>query len=488
MGHETCDKGLSLACGCRCLRTRPDGFFSYWRGFAGVIRRQGQTKGRHDMIEGKTILCFASGYDAPPTSKHPTLPLATESQQPEGSTVSICPRRVLYHHRTQGRGVEAVHVRGIARALTEMSITCDVLGPPGVSVEGASEPAPSHASGTLRRIFGAIAGRAPEAAFEMCELAYNFLAIPRLLIARLRHRYGLLYERYALFLFAGAMVAKLLRLPFVLEVNDSVTIDRSRPLKWRCLATVIEGWVLRRADLIVTVSKPFQTRLLQLGLDQDRVVVIPNAIDPAQWIEESPRCDATDSRPAVIVCVAAFVHWHRPEFLVESALGLLRNQSARLVMIGEGPARAAAEALASRTGCSDRVTFTGHLAHDHVRTLLCEADIAVIPHSNEHGSPMKLFEYMAAGKAVVAPACPPIMEIIDDGVTGILFEPLSVPSLSQKLRLLVEHPELRRRLGRNARQRVLAEHTWQRNAEKVLTHLVWLRSGRRGCRRVRHPS
>ena len=380
--------------------------------------------------------------------------------------------RILYHHRTQGSGVEGVHIRGMAKAFRGLGWEVDVVGPPGVAVDGpAGSASPGPVGGLLQRALRRFAAVAPEVVFELGELCYNAWAGVRLLRALSRRRYDLIYERYALFLAAGVAAAKLRGVPIVLEVNDSTRIERSRPLRLRYLADLAERWILRGACRVVTVSGPFKRRLLAHGLEADRVLVTPNAVDPADWpARAAGTCRAAGSG-CVVGCVAAFVDWHRPDFLIRCAARIAGQVDVRLLLIGDGPARPRAEALAGELGLADRATFTGFVPHETVRRLLSQVDVAVMPHSNAHGSPMKVLEYMAAGKAVVAPACEPIRELVRDGETGLLFEPLDEESLAGALLRLVRDPQLRRRLGENARRHILTNHTWTKNAEEVLRHL-----------------
>jgi len=92
----------------------------------------------------------------------------------------------------------------------------------------------------------------------------------------------------------------------------------------------------------------------------------------------------------------------------------------------------------------------------------------VMPHSNLFGSPMKLFEYMAMGRAVVMPDVPPIAEVVDNGVNGMLFRAEDAAALSSALAKLVEDEPFRRQLGMRARQDALERHTWSANAQRML--------------------
>ena len=94
-----------------------------------------------------------------------------------------------------------------------------------------------------------------------------------------------------------------------------------------------------------------------------------------------------------------------------------------------------------------------------------------MPDSNDYGSPVKLFEYMAMGKAVVAPSVGPIEDVIKDGENGILFKKSEVGELAKAIKLLVDDEILRSRVGEKARQSVCQNHTWTKNAEKILSYM-----------------
>lgn len=395
-----------------------------------------------------------------------------------GAAVAFCPQRVLYHHRTQGKGVEGVHIRGIVGGFRKRDIGVDILGPPGTSTaERASTPPTGTKSkpGLLKKALAWFADFAPECIFEAAELLYNALAFVRLYRATRSRRYDMIYERYAVFLAAGVFVAKLRRIPIVVEVNDSAVVERNRPLAMKWPARRMERWVLRNATLVVTVSQPFRQHLMVHGLDGDRVVVTPNAVNPEDWPDEplanTEAAAKAKPGPVTIGMVAAFVDWHKLDLLVECFAVVSQEADVRLVLVGDGPARATAEELATKLGCRDRVEFTGRIPHYQVGKLLRGFDIAVTANSNDYASPVKIFEYMAAGKAIVAPAYSAISEVLVDGETALLFKPLDRESFTQALRLTICSGELRESLGQNARARVLVAHTWQRNVERILAQL-----------------
>jgi glycosyltransferase involved in cell wall biosynthesis len=170
--------------------------------------------------------------------------------------------------------------------------------------------------------------------------------------------------------------------------------------------------------------------------------------------------------------VGGFVPWHGLDHLVLSVEELLNERDElHVLLIGDGPVRAEVEELVRRLGLERRVEFTGFVPAAEVSGYIECMDVCLMPDSNEHGSPIKIFEYMAMGKAVAAPRYGPIEEVIDHGRTGVLFRPRDRADLRDAVRSLVEDAELRSRIGRAARAHVLSRHTWSANVHKVLEKL-----------------
>jgi glycosyltransferase involved in cell wall biosynthesis len=139
-----------------------------------------------------------------------------------------------------------------------------------------------------------------------------------------------------------------------------------------------------------------------------------------------------------------------------------------LTIVGDGPARAALEAQAARLHLGARVRFLGLVPHEDVPALVSEFAIALQPRVNDYSSPLKVFEYMAAGCAIVAPDQPNIREILTDGVTALLFDPSDPDAMWDSVRRLAIDPALRQRLGSAARHKALNSYTWVGNARRVV--------------------
>jgi glycosyltransferase involved in cell wall biosynthesis len=137
-------------------------------------------------------------------------------------------------------------------------------------------------------------------------------------------------------------------------------------------------------------------------------------------------------------------------------------------VVGDGPARAGLERQAKELGIANRVTFTGIVERDDVARYVNAFDIALQPAVVAYASPLKLFEYLALGKAIVGPAQPNIEEILRQDHNAVLFDPADPNGLAGAVSRLCSDHALRTRVAENA-QRTIAdmELTWGENARKV---------------------
>jgi glycosyltransferase involved in cell wall biosynthesis len=123
-----------------------------------------------------------------------------------------------------------------------------------------------------------------------------------------------------------------------------------------------------------------------------------------------------------------------------------------------------------------QIIFTGVIPFGEMPEHLSACDILVVPMSptfedKHHGSPVKLFEYMSVGRAVVASRIGQVRQVIDDGRNGLLFEPDSLEDFERVLKTLVGDSALRERLGRSARRDVEDNHSWETNVQRILAGL-----------------
>jgi glycosyltransferase involved in cell wall biosynthesis len=173
----------------------------------------------------------------------------------------------------------------------------------------------------------------------------------------------------------------------------------------------------------------------------------------------------------VIGFVGSFKPWHGADFLLSAFEDFHHLEpSSHLLLIGDGPLKSSLQERARQAGLEKAVTFTGVVAHEDIPRYLATMDVAVAPYpavGDFYYSPLKLFEYMAAGRAVVASRVGQVAQVITQRVNGLLYEPGHRDDLVNCLRQLRESSALRLELGKNAR-RASREFTWEQNAARVV--------------------
>lgn len=313
---------------------------------------------------------------------------------------------------------------------------------------------------------------------ECLELLANVPFIWHGLRQMRRDGIDLIYQRYSLHNAAGVLLARLLGIPVVLEANNSEVEMRRQwsRLFLPGLARRLERLVLTRADLVVTVSERNRQTFHELGYTPVNLQVMPNAVDPKRFAPEQGdgglRAQLGLEGRVVIGFVGLFYPWHGVAHLAR-AFAALASQApaAHLLLVGDGDERSRVQAILEAAGLLDRVTFTGLVPHARVPHYLQAMDIVVAPHApwkEFFGSPIKLFEYMASGRAVVVSNLGQLGEIIRDGETGLLVPPGDETALAAALRELVDAPALRTALGAAARADVIAHHTWRQTVAAIL--------------------
>jgi glycosyltransferase involved in cell wall biosynthesis len=412
------------------------------------------------------------------------IPRGRSDASVRGPLAFDCPQgssglSVLYHHRTQGHGAEGVHITGIVEGLRKAGCRVTLVSPPGVDPALTAGAYLYGAKRTpLGRLWKWVSARAPQAVFELLELGYNAVRRAALDGAMERERPDFVYERYAFFLWITAALARRRGLPFVLEVNEVCGIPRARPLVLEGLARRIERYVFSEAALIVTVSSFLKRKVVEAGADPGKVVVLPNGVD-ASLFAPRPGARAEVRRglgleDALVVGFAGWIDpWDNLPFLLEAFRDLAAAEPRlRLLLIGDaagkGVTRGHVAEAVSRLGLAARVTHLPRVERRDMPAHIDAMDVCVLPHSNPFGSPVVLFEFLAMGKPVVAPAVPPVLDVVVPGENGLTFPPGDRAALRDALARLARDAGLREALGRRARRCVEEAHGWDRKAEIVL--------------------
>ena len=287
--------------------------------------------------------------------------------------------------------------------------------------------------------------------------------------------FDLIYERYSLWSYAAVEAAARLGVPCVLEVNAPLVEEqaRHRALVDREGALAVARRVFSGATAVTCVSDEVAAYVRTLGTAPDRVHVIPNGVTPARFGGTVRPTLAGPPGSFNVGFVGTLKPWHGVDVLIDAFAELhARVGTARLIIVGDGPVRGALMKSIAARGLTGSVHWTGAVEPVHVPGLLRSMDVAVAPYPaipQFYFSPLKLYEYMAAGLAIVASQVGQVGKVLRDGETGLLVPPGDAGALAGALRRLWRDPNLRRELGAAARAAVTRDgHSWDAVARRIL--------------------
>jgi glycosyltransferase involved in cell wall biosynthesis len=283
--------------------------------------------------------------------------------------------------------------------------------------------------------------------------------------------FDLVYERYSLWSCVGMEYARDRGAVGVLEVNAPLVEEhaRYRELVHAEEARQVAERAFGAARVLTAVSSGVAEYLNRHKSARGRVHVVPNGVNPRRF---SPEVAA--SRPAApgmftVGFCGNLKPWHGIAELMEAFARLhARRSESRLLVVGEGPERETIE----RKRLGEAVEMTGRVSADEVPELLRSMDVATVPYpvmADFYFSPLKLYEYMAAGVAVVGSRIGQVAEVLSDGVSGVLCPPGDVGALEEALERLMLDRGMRERLAKAAREEVLRRYTWDAVVARVLS-------------------
>jgi len=270
--------------------------------------------------------------------------------------------------------------------------------------------------------------------------------------------------------------ARSLGIPVVLEIN--APDEESGALKFYRLPGMRHFFstkrVLTLSNGAFAVSEILAKEFRQLDCSRQPVHAIPNGVCLEEFDSSLSGVGlrqelAIPAETVVIGFVGSFAPWHGLDLLFRVFTQLLdAGLDVHLLLVGQLRHNSADWfQRASAPDMEKHVTFVGHIAAKEVNQYLAVMDITVLANSAWYCSPLKVFEYMAMAKAVVAVATEPVCDMLKDGIEGVLFEPKSEEGFFNALHSLVVDPVLRSQLGIAARQRVEKDFSWDSNAQKV---------------------
>jgi len=283
--------------------------------------------------------------------------------------------------------------------------------------------------------------------------------------------FDLVYERYSLWNYAGMTYAQNHLIPGILEVNAPLIEEQSRHrvLIHRSTAKTVARRVFNEATTLVAVSEELASYLSGYASESERIMVEPNGVNPDRF---RPNLAVSDPDTFTVGFVGSLKPWHGLDVLT-AAFDRVRQKrpNARLLIVGDGPERAALEADLEARGCRQLATLTGALPPADVPRHINTMDAAVAPYpllEDFYFSPLKIVEYMACGVPVAASGIGQVSRLVSDGVTGLLCPPGDPSALAESLIRLHDDAALRTRLGKNARKAIAENHSWECVFARVL--------------------
>jgi glycosyltransferase involved in cell wall biosynthesis len=314
--------------------------------------------------------------------------------------------------------------------------------------------------------------RYPNVSTELLELLSGIRQAWRLRVAA--DPTAVVYQRYSMNNLAGLIHARRANAAFVLEVNNSEVTWRRQwsTLRFARLAMAVERLLFTHADRVGTVSANAAADLVAAGAPASKIQVIPNGVDVDRFSLAEPNPLPFPEGSFVVAFSGLFYPWHGVPTLAEAFVILAaRVPHARLLLVGDGGDGPRVRATLEAAGLLNLVHWPGVIPRHAVPGYLRAANVVASPHAGADGfigSPIKLFEYLAAGTAIVASDVAQIGEILRDEETALLVPPDDPIALAAALERLAEDPALRARLGAAARRDATQHHSWDARLDALL--------------------
>ena len=309
---------------------------------------------------------------------------------------------------------------------------------------------------------------------ECDTLLYNFKLFWRAKKIIAYEHPDLLYERYELFNYSGVKLARWHGIPIILEVN-ALLKNYGGKVYLESIARFIEKWVFKKSDAITAVSNILKEDILSYGIPEEKVWFLPNGValdkfNPGvsdNWVREKYGLQ----NKIIIGFVGALESWYNFDILIDAMGDIVeKTSSIHLLIVGDGFYRESLEKQIESHKLKNYITLTGRVPHNMVPEYINAIDIAIFlcVRTYTYCSPMKIFEYMAMGKAITALNVGQVSEIIKHGENGMLVEQGNKKQLVEMLLSLATNLELRTNLGKKARKTIEDNnYTWEKNVDKV---------------------
>lgn len=368
--------------------------------------------------------------------------------------------KILYHHRIASKDGQFVHVEELTNALLEQGHELHFVAPQ------VNENADFGGDGGF---VSKLKKALPKSLYEILELSYSAWVFIKLVVAILKFKPEVIYERYNLYQPAGVLAAKLFNIPLLLEINAPLAEERAKysGLALQGFAKKIEDFTWRGATHCLPVTDVLADYMREADIPESRITVIHNGVRQ-QFIDEMMQHHINVNKQEIVIGFTGFIHpWHGMDKALE-AIAEHKELPLRLICVGDGNILPDLQQQAERLGISEKVEFKGLVTRDKVLDFVKEFDIALQPDVTAYASPLKMFEYMAVGALIVAPKTSNIQEILSDD-TALFFEKGDKADFKKALTTAITSYKVLDCKRRAVKQSVLdKQFVWQENARKVI--------------------
>jgi glycosyltransferase involved in cell wall biosynthesis len=346
------------------------------------------------------------------------------------------------------------HILGVIGAFAELGIPLERF------IVGDTAPSALHSPGSEKRL---TASWASVLAADVLRFFYRIKSQAQLRRRAKISKFDFAYERYALYQELGS-VARKHGAHWILEVNALLALESTsdrRATTSRVIATRFERRTLRSADTIVAVTQALATQIaLTYDIDAGKILVISNGVDHTKHKKVVRR--PVTGRAVRIGFVGTLYSWQNVDSLL-TEIKSLNSTAVTLEIVGDGPERGALEAAVDAHGLGQQVTFLGRMNPDGVPDFLASVDLCFAGHGSVNGayfSPLKLWEYLAAGKPVLASAHEATLALASEGFPVVCFEGKTEQPLGLALRDTLLRIDELQALAESRQQSVWRDYSW----------------------------